>query len=253
MDLAAVRGMTSPILLRRTAGQSVRDQKEKLTDNRLVPCCLALGTVWGLWMFEELKSLTHQPPDPSAVLCVAVVVTGIVAIILRRLFPKFRNLNRGERGEMRVAEVLDDLRRIDYQPFHAIKRTGFDIDHVVVGPGGVFAVETKFRSGHGEIEFRNGEGLFIGGFQEEKDVLKQARANAREVNQIIQENCGIYQWVKPLVVFVGDWQIKDRWLNTDARVLTTGQLVRFFEIQQPVLTRSEIKLIASHLERSVRH
>ena len=51
----------------------------------------------------------------------------------------------------------------------------FNIDHVLVGPGGVFAIETKFRSGRGEITFRNGEGLFVGGRIEEKDCLKQAR------------------------------------------------------------------------------
>jgi hypothetical protein len=72
----------------------------------------------------------------------------------------------------------------------------------------VFAIETKFRSGQGEITFRNGEGLFIDGFPEEKDSLKQAQGNAREVHQLIKDNCGLYEWVWPLVVFVGDWRVK---------------------------------------------
>jgi Nuclease-related domain len=93
--------------------------------------------------------------------------------------------------------------------FHDLIRDGFNIDHVVVGPAGVFAVETKFRSGHGEIEFRNGEGLFVGGFPEEKDSLKQARASAAEVNRIIKDNCNFDEWVWPLVVFVGDWRVRN--------------------------------------------
>ena len=59
-------------------------------------------------------------------------------------------------------------------------------------------------------------------------------------------------WVQALVVFVGDWKIKNRWRETNGRVFSTDQLVRYFEEHQPELTRSEIKLIASHLERSVK-
>lgn len=205
-----------------------------------------------MFVLEQLKAVTHQPPQPKPLLGLAIVTTGAAVLLLRRLFPTFRNLNRGELGELKVGEILEELREIGYRPCHAIKRDTFDVDHVLVGPGGVFAIETKFRSGYGEIELRDGEGLFIGGIPDEKDALKQARANAREVNRLIQENCGVCQWVMPIVVFVGDWSIKNRWTDTDARVFTPDQLRRYFENQQPVLTRSQIKLIVSHLDRSAR-
>lgn len=123
---------------------------------------------------------------------------------------------------------------------------------MVVGPGGVFAVETKFRSRQGEIEFRNGEGVFIDGFPEEKDSLKQARGNAREVNKLIQENCRKFEWVTPLVVFVGDWKVKNNCQTSGARVFTPQRLVRYIRERQPILKSVEIKLIASHLERSAK-
>ncbi|MDQ6654838.1 MAG: hypothetical protein M3Y80_03375 [Verrucomicrobiota bacterium] len=69
---------------------------------------------------------------------------------------------------------------------------------------------------------------------------------------MLKEMCGVERWVNPLVVFVGNWRIKDRWQNTDARVLTPDQLMRYFSQRQPELTRSEIRLIASHLERSAK-
>lgn len=109
----------------------------------------------------------------------------------RRLFSAFSGLNRGERGELRIAEILDDLRSSGYRAFHDLVGDGYNIDHVVVGPAGVFAIETKFRSGQGEIEFRNGEGLFVGGRKEENDPLVQARRHARDVSRIIKENCRI--------------------------------------------------------------
>ena len=84
---------------------------------------------------------------------------------------------RGERGELVVAEQLEELRATGFRCFHDIVRDGFNIDHVVVGPPGVFVIETKFRSGSGVIEFRNGQGIFVGGREEERDPFKQARGN----------------------------------------------------------------------------
>lgn len=238
--------------VRRLAGQSLRDEKERLTDNRLIPFYFSCVFTWLLFGWEQYKDWTHTPPLPAVLLCFAIVSTGVTAIVLGRVFGQFRRLNRGVRGELRTAEALESLREQGYHVVHDIVRDGFNIDHVVVGPADVFALETKFRSGYGEIEFRNGEGLFVGGFPEEKDCLRQARCNAREVSRIIKENCRMDQWVSPLVVFVGDWRIKNKWRETDARVFTPEQLANYFEQRQPELTRSEIKLIASHLERSAK-
>jgi hypothetical protein len=166
------------------------------------------------------------------------------------LLPIARRLNRGEHGELHVSDALEELRVDGYKPIHDIVGKNFNVDHVLVGPGGVFAIETKFRSGKGEITFRNGEGLFVDGRVEEKDCLKQARGNAAAVAELIAETCGRRQWVTPLVVFVGDWRVKDDWHDTGVRVFTPDRLMRYIRNQQPQLKKSEIKLIVSHLERS---
>src|SRR5438067_4669796 len=156
--------MASEILnVRRLAGQSNRDQKEALTDNRLIPLYFTCVFAWLLWGWEEFKAAGHQPPSPKILLWLAILLTAVAAVILGRLFRKFRNLNRGEHGEVKVAEALEELRFLGYKPFHSLSRDRYDIDHVIVGPAGLFVVETKFRSGYGEIEFRNGDGLFVGG------------------------------------------------------------------------------------------
>jgi nuclease-like protein len=232
------------------AGQSIRDEKERLTDNRLIPLYFGTAFLWVLWGWEKFKDANHLPPQPRFFLWIAVVATFVSAIVLFRLVKRFRNLNRGERGEIKVAELLDELRVFGYRVIPDITRDGFNIDHVVVGPAGVFVVETKYRGGYGVIEFRSGEGLFVGGRKEENDPLAQARGNAAEVNLMIKEDCGVYKWVTPLVVFVGDYQIKNNWQSTDLRVFTADQVVRYIREQQPELTRSEIELIASHLERT---
>jgi hypothetical protein len=238
--------------VRQLAGQSIRDQKEVLTDNWLIPLCFAFVFSWLLWAWEEFKAYGYQPPSPKVLLGLAIILTGVTAIALRRLFGKFRNLNRGERGEIKVAEVLEELRCLGYRPFHGLSYRHYDIDHVVVGPAGVFVIETKFRSGHGEIEFRDGDGLFVGDRKQKDDPLKQARSNARDVNRLLKEYCRRYFWVTPVVVFVGDWKIKNNWQTTEARVFTPDRLLSYFEELQPTLVKSEIEMIASHLDRSVK-
>jgi hypothetical protein len=259
-DLAAIPDMvfpgkkkTQPLpQVQRIAGQSIRDERERLTDNRLIPFYLATVLLWILWGWEKYSLVTHLPPQPGSILVLAIVATCVSAIVLLRLRKQFRNLNRGERGEMKVAEALTELQASGYRVINDIPRKGYNIDHVIVGPAGVFAVETKYRNGYGEIEFRNGEGLFVGGRKEENDPLAQARGNAAEVSRMIKEDCGVNRWVKPLVVFVGNYKIKDTWRETDARVFTADGVVRYVCEQQPELKRSEIQMIASHLERSAR-
>ena len=182
-------------MARRLPGQSIREEKERLLDDRFIPFYFSTAFAWMLWGWELYRTYTIRPVQPNALLCLAIVLTGVSVIVCGRLWKKFGRLNRGERGELAVAEVLDNLRGLGYGVFHDLRRDGFNIDHIVVGPGGVFAVETKFRRGHGEIEFRNGEGLFIGGLPDERESLTQARGSAKEVSQIIQDNCGRFEWV----------------------------------------------------------
>jgi hypothetical protein len=69
---------------------------------------------------------------------------------------------------------------------------------------------------------------------------------------LIQENCGRREYVTPIVVFVGDWKIKNKWRDTNLRVFAPERLLDYIRDQQRQLTRNEIQLIASHLERSVK-
>lgn len=207
---------------------------------------------WILWIITELQLLYHQLPQPKVYLSLAVITTGVMLIRLRRLWPQFGNLNRGEKGELLVAEQLEELRADGFRCFHDLVRNGFNVDHVVVGPPGVFVIETKYRSGSGVIECRNGSGVLVDGRPEERDPVRQAVGSAREVRELIRKDASLDVWVKPVVVFVGDWKGKDAYRNPGARVLTTNRLLQYLRDHQPELKRSEIHLIASHLERTAK-
>src|SRR4051812_8044953 len=80
----------------------------------------------------------------------------------------------GERGERVVGEAVEELEIEGYRAVHSIFLEGCDIDHVLVGPAGVFVIETKYRRGNGLITFRNGQGIFVGNKPRWNSAIKQA-------------------------------------------------------------------------------
>lgn len=230
----------------------MREEIDRLLDNRLFPYVVAPIMLWAFFFVQWLQAYTKSALQPRLILCLAIVATGVSIIGIRRLFPQVRNLVRGERGERHVAELLEEIRAKGYHCCSDIVGDGFNIDHVVVGPTGIFAIETKYRSGFGEIEYRNSTGLFIGGKKQEDALLNQARASAAHVRRMLKEDTGRSQWVKAVLVFVGDWKIKNAWRDTDVAVLSENELPTYFDRYDPELTRNEIDLIASHLARSVK-
>jgi len=236
--------------VRRRAGESLSEEREKRVFDKLPVIVFVPFMFWFVFFVTKLQQSNATLRRPAFWLIFAILFTIVSAIWFMRLFPIARRFNRGERGERHVADVLEELRSNGYRPIHDIVGDGFNVDHVLVGPGGIFAIETKYRSGKGEITFRNTEGVFVGDRLEEKDCLKQARGSAAAISDLIHESCGRREWVMPIVVFVGYWKIRNKWRETNVRVFTPERLLDYIRDQQPQLTRKDIELIASHLERS---
>jgi hypothetical protein len=89
-------------------------------------------------------------------------------------------------GEQAVAEQLQPLFADGYRIFHDVPGDGkWNIDHVVVGPAGVFAIETKYRTKQpGKASERDHEAIFDGNKIQfpsgyDAEAPEQARRNAR--------------------------------------------------------------------------
>jgi hypothetical protein len=98
--------------------------------------------------------------------------------VLERLAGKGRNLDpehlrRGIRGEEAVADVLAALPS-SYWVLHGVWTGHGDVDHVVIGPTGVFALETKAWEGR----FYRSRGTHYNGKPAEH-VLRQARGRGQ--------------------------------------------------------------------------
>ncbi len=97
------------------------------------------------------------------------------------MIKRAKDADRGALAEERVAGRLENLPE-GYYDFHDLDFNGFNIDHVVVGPGGIFLIETK--SHRGRIS-SNGDDLLLNGKRPEKDFLNQTRRQTKEFEQFL--------------------------------------------------------------------
>jgi len=59
----------------------------------------------------------------------------------------FDNWSQGAEGEEAVGRILEGLREEGWCVIHDVSFGRGNIDHIVVGPGGIFTIETKSRAG----------------------------------------------------------------------------------------------------------
>ncbi len=153
----------------RPSGYSLTCRIDKLTEDftSSVMQAVAAGAVLGLagaalyplmeglllrrFTFAEIRADPHS----YILLSVAALALSALAWIIQsmiqaaRIHGNIRNCRFGLRGEQAVAEALADAAIVaaGYVTFHDVPGDGaWNIDHIVVGPGGVFVLETKTRS-----------------------------------------------------------------------------------------------------------
>jgi hypothetical protein len=128
-----------------------------------------------------------------------------------------------------------------------------NVDHVVVGPGGVFAIETKAYSvfGNGSAGIDANGALQLSGKPALKDPLKQARASAAQVSAELKRWTQREIWVNPVLILPG-WRIGPPKIETSVVVLNEETVSEFFKTPSEKLSAAEIREICTHLDRSAR-
>ncbi len=107
-------------------------------------------------------------------------------------------VQRGVRAEQSVARSLRRLLRARpyFYVVNAVPLGRGDIDHIVVGPTGVFVIETKGYSG--KITIEDGT-LARNGFYPDRDPLRQARRAVATVRERLQRSGFRLQHIQPVV------------------------------------------------------
>jgi len=239
--------------LLRMAGQSLRVKAERQFDD-FVPYLMIVFGFWIVCLVEWTQKIVGEHPTPGFWMFLSLLVTCYGGVRAFRLYPQLRNARLGKRGERRVAEILDRIRSKGFVVFHDLPEDGSKIDHVVVGPTGIYAIETKAWNviGSRTIDYQTENQVVLGGRITDGRLLRQVRGAARAVHLRFKEHLHENYWVKPLLVFLGDWRVRRQAGDFAVTVMTADQLEDYFDREQPELTRKEIAHICSHLESSAR-
>lgn len=107
----------------------------------------------------------------------------------------------GRVGEVRLAEVLDRLTVDGFQhlPDRAMPASSANIDHIVVGPGGVFVLDAKAWSGALTVA----DGVLRQDGHRRMDAIESARTTATAVAAAL-DRCAPKVDVRPALCFVGE-------------------------------------------------
>jgi len=137
----------------RPPGESLRlrliEMDEKLND-RFVQLFLAAYSPLLMAGLVALQGVRANAGVWITVIAIAVIASIWSAFRLWKIINLRRRIRLGFEGERHVGEALNQLMLGGYRIFHDFlitdkPRAIRNIDHIVIGPNGVFAVETKTR------------------------------------------------------------------------------------------------------------
>lgn len=239
----------------RLPGQSLEEERLKLFEEQVETPLLFAVLFLVLASLEWARYLWDRPPYPFAFTIVAVLSFGFVLWRISKARWRMQALKLGIEGEKAVGQFLERLREHGYQVFHDLVGTGFNVDHVLIGPAGVFTVETKTWSkpvkGEARIRF-DGSQVTAASREPARDPIIQARAQSAWLKGLLSESTGRKFDVFPVVVFPG-WFIENAAGSLrDIWVLEPKALPKFLEGAPQLLSAEDVKLASFHLSRFIR-
>lgn len=129
---------------------------------------------------------------------VSYIFTFSYFYITNSYIKKVDRIDFGYKGEINVAKILDELPK-DFKVIHDINVDDkFNIDHLVIGPTGIFTIETKNHIGR---ITNSGDTLLINNKLFEKDIIKQAISESYYIKEKIKNSLNLNVYVKPVIVF----------------------------------------------------
>jgi len=151
---------------------------------------------------------------------VALLVSMFV--ISRYVLPLLERRDVGASAEEQVGGLLDQL--AGWRVIHDASLGRGNVDHILIGPTGVFTVETKSRPDPVRVSSVHGA------------TLRQAHAQRRAVEAIT----GLK--VEPLLVFSRAWVDRPLARRKGVRVLPARMLLGYVTRRRPSLSAEEVEM-----------
>jgi hypothetical protein len=199
----------------RTAGQYARRTVRRLRLRTLVTlgvlavATALLGRAFGL---HDRRFLASE-----------VALLASMFVISRYVLPLVERRDRGATGEEHVGGLLEQLSDGGWEVIHDATLGRGNVDHILIGPAGVFTVETKSHPGPVRV------GRVHGG------TLSQAQAQRRAMERVT----GLE--VEPLIVYSRAWVDRPLARRKGVRVVPARMLLAYLAKRPERLTAQDIE------------
>lgn len=238
----------------RVPGQSLDEQIQELMDDKVAPLLYAAGTFVVVAMAEWVRYFSKQPPQPWLHTVIAVIAISFVGWKLRGARTRLRQLKQGLDGERVVGQMLERTRTLGFKVFHDVPTGDANIDHVLIGPRGVYTIETKTISkpSRGACNVRvMADGIRMNDQMLDRNPLIQAKAQAAWLRGYFGE-ASFKTAVRSVVLFPG-WFVEphDR-AAAGAWVLEPKALESFLAQERESLTPEQADAMALALAAHIR-
>ena len=147
-----------------------------------------------------------------------------------------RAYRKGSRGEEEVARRLQVLGD-EWRVLHAIqvRETGTDIDHLVIGPPGVFSMNTKNHLG---ANVWVAEHVFMVNGQKQP-YLRNSRSEGSRASKVLTRACGFTVNVQPVIVVMAN-RLTIKSQPPDVFVVGRKRVTRWLQKRQRIYTAERI-------------
>ena len=198
--------------IKRLPGQGLREERDKLLESQVSEPRVIMLAGWTMLLIECVHVFLKTPPSIWFGVPFAVAATAYALLKVRKAKRILRNYRRGEEGERIVSQAIEqDLIPLGYTVFHDIplEKDGrrFNIDHLLIGDNGIFAIETKNyekpKKGSPEVKYDGKSILWNGVAHRNRDEIAQALGSAQSARKLIAELAGINVYVHPVLCAVG--------------------------------------------------
>jgi hypothetical protein len=157
-------------------------------------------------------------------------------VILRYILPLVERHDRGATGEEQVGRLLDGLgKREGWHVLHDASLGHGNVDHILIGPAGVFTIETKSHPGPVRVGHVHGV------------TLAQAQAQRRSIEAVT----GLP--VEPLIVYSRAWVDRPLARRKGVRVLPARMLAGYLERHRSALAPAQVYLARERIVDALAH
>ena len=246
----------------RGPGQSLIEKLDDINEELFVYLAMMIAMPLALYALY-ISGLYFQKRPLTLSSALTYIISGalFLAYMVFKMV-RFLNLRRSTRlnyeGEVAAGQELNQMMLRGYHVYHDFVADKFNIDYIVVGPAGVFAVETKARAkptsddrtADAKVTY-DGRCIHFPQWKENKP-LEQAKAQAFWLERWLSSATGEKTVVRPVVALPG-WYI--------TRTASEGILVinpkQFLSVAKPIngntLDERRIKSIVHQIDQRCRN